>query len=74
MSSMKVLTRAMTAGETTSLTSAFVTRFDATVITCHRMGVSRSDGARTGASDPNRRWATIICGRPARHEWRIADA
>jgi hypothetical protein len=55
MSSMKVLTRAMTNEATTIPPSALVTRFDVTVITCHRMGVSRSDGACTGASDPNRR-------------------
>ena len=58
MSSMKVLARAMTNEETTFPPSALATRLDVTVFTCHRMGVSRSEGPSTGASDPNGRWAS----------------
>jgi hypothetical protein len=78
MSSMRMLARNMTAEELTIPLSALVTHLDVTVFMCHRIGARRSEGtstgASTGASDPNRRWATVICGRPARHERRIADA
>jgi hypothetical protein len=74
MSSMRMLTQTMTVEESGIPLSALVTHLDVTVIVCHRMGARRSEGASTGASDPNRRWAAIICGRPARHERRIADA
>jgi hypothetical protein len=45
----------MTAEESAIPLSPLVTRFDVTVIVCHRMGARRSEGASTGASDPNRR-------------------
>jgi hypothetical protein len=68
-----MLARAMTAQESAIPLSALVTHLDVTVIVCRRMGARRSEGS-TAASDPNRRWATIVCGRPARHERRIGDA
>jgi hypothetical protein len=69
-----MLNQTMTAEASAIPPSALVTHLDVTVIVCHRMGARRSEGASTGASDPNRRWATIVCGRPARHERRIVDA
>jgi hypothetical protein len=69
-----MMTQTMTAEESTIPLSALVTHLDVTVIVCHRMGARRSEGASTGASDPNRRWTANICGRPERHERRVADA